>query len=48
MKTRVEVTVVVVSDDDDEYSDLMEDIDEAVSNISGVESVNIGVGEPDD
>lgn len=44
MKTEVTITVTIQHDNDEDYSDILEEIDEAISQV-GVEDVHIGIGE---
>ena len=45
MKTEVKITVMISHGSDSQYEEAMEEIDELISNVVGVESVNVGIGE---
>lgn len=45
MKTEVKITIVVEHNTDEEYEDVMSEIETTIGFISGVESVDVGIGE---
>lgn len=45
MKTQVEIRIVVDSEDDDKYQEIMSNIESELRFNDNVESVDIGIGE---